>query len=262
MLFTTAELILLILIVTIILIIFILLTLNEIKDYRVSSRKYLLTEDDKEDLKVNKKIVRKEPIILDGSEKKVKPKENIILDEEVVVNKPVKSSIIIEEEEEYYDPFFDEEDIDLTKEINIKDELHINDVINEKDVKEDIVKVQDVIELEDKKVKEHLNNYEDTITSFEMEQEENAIISLDELSKVSDRLYGENEPVQYDDTDAPITIDEIMNKYNDVKEIKEEPIVITTKDVVKDEGLDAFVEEEEEDFLTDLSRAHRRMNRS
>ena len=269
MLFTTVELILLILIVTIILIIFILLTLNEIRDYRVSKRKYLITDDDKDEV-VNKKIVRKEPIVLNGIEDKVKiktnEKENIILDEEeVVLPKPVKSSIIIEEEEEYYDPFFDEEDIDLTQKIDkvdIKDELHINDVINEKDIKEDIVKVQDVIELENKKVKDHIDNYEDTITSFEMEQEENAIISLDELSKVSDRLYGENEPVQYDDTDAPITIDEIMKKFNDIKEVKEEPIVITTKDVVKEDDLDTFVEEEEEDFLTDLSRTHRRMNRS
>ena len=50
MLFTTAELILLILIVTIILIIFILLTLNEIRDYRVSKRKYLITDDDKDEV--------------------------------------------------------------------------------------------------------------------------------------------------------------------------------------------------------------------
>ena len=94
-----------------------------------------------------------------------------------------------------------------------------------------------------------------------MEQEENAIISLDELSKISDRIYEENEPIQYDDTDAPITIDEIMRKYNDVEKPSKESVVITTKDVIKEDKLDTFEEEEEEDFLTDLSRAHRRMSR-
>ena len=46
-------------------------------------------------------------------------------------------------------------------------------------------------------------------------------------------------------------------------EVKEEPVVVTTKDVMKDEedSSDYFIEEEdEEDFLRDLSRAHRRMN--
>ena len=154
---------------------------------------------------------------------------------------------------------FDEEDLDLTQSINLKDELHISDVKHLDDVKEDLDKVQYVIDLEEKKDKDRIN-YEDTITNFELEQEENAIISLDELSKISDRIYDENEPVQYDDTDAPISIDEIMNKFNDVKEPEVEPVTVTTKDVIDESDLDTFVEEEEEDFLTDLSRAHRRMS--
>ena len=56
--------------------------------------------------------------------------------------------------------------------------------------------------------------FEDTITNFEIEQEENAIISLDELTKISNNLYDSNEYVQYDDGNEPITIDEVINKYN------------------------------------------------
>ena len=247
--FTTAELILLILIVLIVLIVFVILVRNEIKEYLSSKNTKLVTEEDEV---VNKKVIRKETINLDDNYVKEK--------EEVVLPKPSKSSIIIEEEDEYFDPLFDEEDLDLTQSINLKEELHINDVKHHEDVKEDLDKVQYVIDLEDKKDKDHLNNYEDTITSFELEQEENAIISLDELSKISDRIYDENEPVQYDDTDAPISIDEIMNKFNDVKEPEVEPVTVTTKDVIDESDLDTFVEEEEEDFLTDLSRAHRRMS--
>ena len=247
--FTTTELILLILIVLIVLIVFVILVRNEIKEYLSSKNTKLVTEEDEV---VNKKVIRKETINLDDNYVKEK--------EEVVLPKPSKSSIIIEEEDEYFDPLFDEEDLDLTQSINLKEELHINDVKHHEDVKEDLDKVQYVIDLEDKKDKDHLNNYEDTITSFELEQEENAIISLDELSKISDRIYDENEPVQYDDTDAPISIDEIMNKFNDVKEPEVEPVTVTTKDVIDESDLDTFVEEEEEDFLTDLSRAHRRMS--
>ena len=246
--FTTAELILLKLIVLIVLIVFVILVRNEIKEYLSSKNTKLVTEEDEV---VNKKVIRKETINLD---------DNYVKENEVVLPKPSKSSIIIEEEDEYFDPLFDEEDLDLTQSINLKDELHINDVKHHEDVKEDLDKVQYVIDLEDKKDKDHLNNYEDTITSFELEQEENAIISLDELSKISDRIYDENEPVQYDDTDAPISIDEIMSKFNDVKEPEVEPVTVTTKDVIDESDLDTFVEEEEEDFLTDLSRAHRRMS--
>jgi len=55
--------------------------------------------------------------------------------------------------------------------------------------------------------------FENTITNFELEQEENAIISYDELLKVSDTLYEKNEIVQYDDGDEPITIDEVIKRF-------------------------------------------------
>ena len=66
-------------------------------------------------------------------------------------------------------------------------------------------------------IKEELSkeeSYENTITNFELEQEENAIISYDELVKVSDKLYSQNEIVQYDDGDEPITIDEVIKRFS------------------------------------------------
>ena len=279
--FTTTELILLILIVSIVLIIFVILTISEIKDYLNSKKRLLLTGDDEkyETGKVVEKptvkkttVIKREPITIVNKVDTIKEeskKGNIIIEEEeVVLPKSKKSEIIIEEEEEYYDPFFDEEDIVLEKPkvVEVKDELHYTDVLDIPEAKKEIETVQTKLELDKKEVeevKEKVNNYEDTITNFEMEQEENAIISLDELSKISDRMYEENEPIQYDDSDVPITIDEIMNRFNKVDEVKEEPIVVTTKDVIKEEkeSDNYFIEEEdEEDFLRDLSRAHRRMN--
>ena len=114
--------------------------------------------------------------------------------------------------------------------------------------------------VEERLGKEKEISLQDTITNFEMEQEENAIISLDELMKVSDKLYESNEPVQYDDGDEPITIAEVIKKYNEVQNQKEEVEVVTAADTIKDTTSDLFVEEEE-DFLTNLEIAHNNLHR-
>ena len=50
-------------------------------------------------------------------------------------------------------------------------------------------------------------------TKFEKEQEESAIISMDELMKKSDELYNANERMQYlAEEDSPITIEELKRK--------------------------------------------------
>lgn len=51
---------------------------------------------------------------------------------------------------------------------------------------------------------------EDKYQKFEEEQEKNAIISYNELKKSFDRLYSENEKIQYlEDDEIPINIDEL-----------------------------------------------------
>lgn len=64
-------------------------------------------------------------------------------------------------------------------------------------------------------------DFSNTITNFELEQEENAIISYDELMMVSDRLYNQNEVVQYDDGDEPITIDEVIKRFSNTEMVFE-----------------------------------------
>ena len=81
------------------------------------------------------------------------------------------------------------------------------------DEKEEAIRELERVTLELEMV-DNKDPFEDTITNFEIEQEENAIISLDELSKISNNLYDSNEIVQYDDGNEPITIDEVINKYN------------------------------------------------
>ena len=123
-----------------------------------------------------------------------------------------------------------------------------------KNLKEELMKA----ELEEKKqqeikVAETKVTKEEIIDTFESSQEENAIISLEEFNKVSDRIYEANEEVQYkDEGNEPISIQELEQLYN-TKELKvinmeeiekntveEKPVVIEDK---KEETIKPIVEE-------------------
>lgn len=61
----------------------------------------------------------------------------------------------------------------------------------------------------------------DPYAKFEEEQEQNAIISYDELQRKFDQLYDENEKIQYiDDDNLPIDIDELYKKNEEVLQPK------------------------------------------
>ena len=63
---------------------------------------------------------------------------------------------------------------------------------------------------------------------FEEEQEKNAIISYNELKKSFDKLYSENEKIQYlEDDEIPINIEELYK----IKETNEESNKVELKDL-------------------------------
>ncbi len=58
-----------------------------------------------------------------------------------------------------------------------------------------------------------------TLTNFEREQEENAIISLDELMERGREIYNNNEAIGYDDEgDEPITIEQLQERWEKEKQ--------------------------------------------
>lgn len=95
---------------------------------------------------------------------------------------------------------------------------------------------------------------EDMLTNFEIEQEENAIISYNELVKVSENLYESNEKTQYEDEgNEPITIEQLREKFSDSskEEVKAEPnseLVSTIDKIIndskKEESIDLNKEKE------------------
>ena len=246
--FTTSEIILLIIIVSVILIVFVILTILDIKDYlRGKNRNVIITEEEENFTNVKENNT----LAVNNIEEEKKYEINKKNVEIIKANdKPLieESEIVFEEED--IDPFYEEEEVVVPT----KEEVVYKDVIDHEEAREEINKVSKELMVEEN---ESLSN---TITNFEMEQEENAIISLDELMKVSDRLYEDNEPTQYDDGNEPITIDEVINRYNDVKNNKEEEVVVKAVDTVRDVATDMVVEEEE-DFLTDLEIAHDNLRR-
>ena len=249
--FTTSELVLLILIVSIILIIFVVLTIIDIKEYLKSKNKVVVVTKniEKETVKDDDVLYVDSEPVYEETEYEVNTK-NVEIIEAPKETKPIlEESEIIFEEEKDLDPFFEEEELIVPT----KDEIIYKDAMTKEEAREEIQKVEDRLQ-EEKDI-----SLQDTITNFEMEQEENAIISLDELMKVSDKLYESNEPVQYDDGDEPITIQEVIQKYNDVQNKKEEVQVVKADDTIRDTTSDVFVEEEE-DFLTNLEIAHNNLH--
>ena len=154
-------------------------------------------------------------------------KKDMKLEEKEVVT-PCKSSEVVEEIEvlDFDEPVIEmkKENTDNVASFNDFDSCIIDDgIVSYEDIapsKDDKILVVEKSEEEKKKdalmmlasIKEE--SYENTITNFELEQEENAIISYDELVKVSDKLYSQNEIVQYDDGDEPITIDEVIKRFS------------------------------------------------
>ena len=98
----------------------------------------------------------------------------------------------------------------------------------------DIEPDQETAKLELKKIQEELNKHETieetqniVLTNYEEQQEEAAIISLDELLKKGKEMYEKNEITQYEDEgNEPISLQDLERKYGEKKENYDEPFII------------------------------------
>ncbi len=157
-------------------------------------------------------------IISIWEKKKVKKSRNINYQNFVIESENIAEEPKIET--------FKEEIIDPIETLDIEfldDHIEESEILNEQEME----RTQAKIELE--KLYEELSlaknekneELEDTLTKFELEQEEEAIISYDELVKVSDTLYKKNELLYENEEDAPLTIEDLRSKF-EVESIKKE----------------------------------------
>ena len=187
--------------------------------------------------------------------------------------KKVKAKAKIEEDitEEYYEePVLEiktgdsavSEMLDNTRELDIKIEKVVSNKDDDELLYTTIEPDRETARLELKKIREALEqqerekeqeeykeeivieeeNYSDTINSFEEKQEEDAIISLDELLEKGKSLYDSNEKTQYiDDDTAPISLEELATQAGGVITHYDEPFIIENV-VPKEELLESVSE--------------------
>lgn len=169
------------------------------------------------------------------------------VNEEIVIETPVVSEIKVEEvkvEEEFIEQLEDEElepisieeivletmeEEPVVEEVKVEEELTYTSIEpNRQQAQEELMRL--TLELE--KAEQEQKNID--LTAYEEEQEENAIISLDELVAKSKEMYEANEITQYaDEGNEPISLEDLEKRMNKVQEEVaaiesiEEPISIT-----------------------------------
>ena len=109
------------------------------------------------------------------------------------------------------------EEIESLEPENVVEEIVYGDVeLKPEEAREELRKVTEDLMKKEEEAKA-LENIE--LTKFEEEQEENAIISLDELMKKSGELYEKNEATQYvDEGNEPISLQDLELRMDNIKE--------------------------------------------
>ena len=127
----------------------------------------------------------------------------------------------------------------------------------------DIEPDQETAKLELKKIEEELRkqeSIEDTqniaLTNYEEQQEEAAIISLEELLKKSKEMYEKNEVTQYEDEgNEPISLQDLERQYGEKKENYNEPFIIeevVPENAEKVEIEELIIEEEQKEVVKEV----------
>lgn len=164
-------------------------------------------------------------IILDKKESKKEPKSlfdtlnmKIIADSNEQLKSEKLEEVVINSNTDKPDSTFD--DLAPLKEIEIKDtettlQETVSELKNEPYQETELDKTQAQIRVEEitkalEEAQKEQEQEEDKYQKFEEEQEKNAIISYNELKESFDRLYSENEKIQYlEDGEIPININEL-----------------------------------------------------
>lgn len=181
--------------------------------------------------------------------RKIEALEKDLVVEELVEDVPVLEQIMTEQKQEVVVALKTEESTSITNEVVKKTEEKkiIEEIYQE--VKEEVKKQEELAYTEIvpnkeearkqlEKVTEELINQEENqnieLTRFEAEQEENAIISMDELLQRSGVLYQKNEITQYlDEGNEPISLTDLEERMNQLKEETKEVKTEVVKTVEK-----------------------------
>ena len=158
--------------------------------------------------------VEVKPVVVDAPKEELVPNDNILLNnqfnEEVKIVEPEVITPVTAPK--------NEEEV-----IKYKDEVY-----TKSEAREELERITNELKKLNEEEKQNIE-----LTKYETEQEENAIISLDELLAKGKTLVEQNEVTQYqDDGNEPISISELEERYRNKEENVE---VLDTEDEVKSE---------------------------
>jgi hypothetical protein len=171
-----------------------------------------LVEQIKDEVEITPEEENKEPVLQAITPEEKQEDINVVMDEisrevqQELTLEPVEELTIeepIEEiKEEVIEPIVEEnkEEIDELKYTAIEPDVET--------AKEELHKITEELREQEEKIEEVVEN--STLTAYEQEQEDTAIISLEELVKRSKEMYEANELTQYtDEGNEPISISEL-----------------------------------------------------
>ena len=229
--FSQNEILLMIGVVSVLLICITILTILDIKDYIKAKHGLVLEEESLEE-----EAPSLEPITVS------------VVEEKKEVEEEKEMTIEVDEEKENKEVYFEEMEDESFEEKPVITPVQEEIVMPSLEVKKEKKRLDILDELEE--IENNLPNKKDDVTNFEMEQERTAIISLDELLKKSEDLYSDNEVVQYDDGNEPISIDEVLKMFKkddeeEVQTIEERAVPEVFQEVVEEEKVKEQVQEKE-----------------
>lgn len=168
------------------------------------------------------------------SQKKQEIEDDIIdiSDTQIISVKDINKSLVQKTEKLKY------REVPEKQPVKKKEEEHLEEL-----KEEELSKTQAQISLEalHKELEKAIANERNNIDNLEQLEEDEAIISYDQLVKVSDKIYEENDNSEYlDESDYPITIGELRKKFQqEMTEVKNDNTEITKVQ------LQEFVDEKE-----------------
>lgn len=191
---------------TVALIVFIIILDKKEKKKRIMNRTQELRLMDLRKTEENyAKEFKKQPLAMDTELKSVVEVKKEEVQPVCVVSKTIDNSSankVVEKPE-----VISTESIIQTDEYLIDENLYIED-----DLEKTSAQLQ--LEMLAKELEKAQIHEEEKIRRFEAEQEENAIISYNELLKVCEELYDKNEKVQYmDEGNEPINLEELRSRF-------------------------------------------------
>lgn len=191
---------------TVALIVFIIILDKKEKKKRIMNRTQELRLMDLRKTEENyAKEFKKQPLAMDTELKSVVEVKKEEVQPVCVVSKTIDNSSVTEVVKK--PEVISTESIIQTDEYLIDENMYIED-----DLEKTSAQLQ--LEMLAKELEKAQIHEEEKIRRFEAEQEENAIISYNELLKVCEELYDKNEKVQYmDEGNEPINLEELRNRF-------------------------------------------------